>query len=222
MRPGFWFRVTAGMLVFACTVGFAQPAAVVQVEYTNAKLVPAHWVLKLNADGSGWFDAEGGEPPSDAKGQILAGPVHRAVQLTPEFTERVFATARAKKFFAVACDSHMKVAFQGIKRLSYEGPEGSGNCEYNYSKDKDIQALGDAMLNVQSTLMYGARLEKLLQHDRLGLDREMENLAAAVHDGNALEVGTIRETLTRIADDQLVLERARKKARMLLVAKSRD
>ena len=218
MRGGFWLAVA----MFSGVAGYGQQAPVFEVEFTNAKLVPAHWVLKLNTDGSGWFDANGGEPPSDAKGQILAGPVHRAVQLTPEFTEHVFAAARAKKLFAMACDSRMKVAFQGTKRFSYTGPEGSGSCEYNYSKDKEIQALGDALLNVESTLMFGARLEKLLQHDRLGLDREVESLATAVHDGNAAEVGTIRETLTRIAEDPMVLERVRKKARALLSAGNRE
>ena len=110
----------------------------------------------------------------------------------------------------------MKVAFQGTKRLSYSGPEGNGACEFNYSKDKQIQALGDSLMAVENTLLYGARLEKLLQHDRLGLDKEMESLAMAAHDGSAIEVGAIREILTRIASDEQVLERARRKARLLL------
>jgi len=110
----------------------------------------------------------------------------------------------------------MKVAFQGTKRLSYSGPEGSGACEYNYSKDKQIQALGDSLMAVENTLLAGARLEKLLHHDRLGLDKEMETLSEAAHEGSAIEMGAIRETLTRIASDDQVLERARRKARLLL------
>jgi len=38
----------------------------------------------------------------------------------------------------------------------------------------------------------------------------------ALHDGNAAEVGTIHETLTRIASDEEVMERVRRKARELL------
>jgi hypothetical protein len=110
----------------------------------------------------------------------------------------------------------MKVAFQGTKRLSYSGPDGKGMCEFNYSKDKQIELQGNAFMSVENTLLYGARLEKLLQHDRLGLDKEMESLAAAAHDGNAIEMGVIRETLTKIASDDEVLERARRKARLLL------
>ena len=40
--------------------------------------------------------------------------------------------------------------------------------------------------------------------------------ATAAHDGNAIEMGVIRETLTKIASDDEVLERARRKARLLL------
>jgi len=190
--------------------------AVFEIEFTNARMFPAHWLLKLNPDGSGRFDADGGEAIGQEKDQIVAGDVHRPIQLSPEFTARVFSTARQRKLFAMQCESHAKVAFQGTKRLSYSGPEGSGACEYNYAKDREIQSLGDSLLAVENTLMYAARLEKLLQHDRLGLDREMESLASSAHDGNAIEIGAIRETLTRIADDEQVLERARKKARLLL------
>jgi hypothetical protein len=110
----------------------------------------------------------------------------------------------------------MKVAFQGLKRLSYSGPDGSGACEYNYSKDKEIEALGNSLIGVEYTIMSGARMEKLLQHDRLGLDQELDNLASAAHEGNAVELGAIHETLTRIASDEQVMERARRKARLLL------
>lgn len=210
-----WAAYVPAGAASAATADSSQ-STVFQIEFTNAKLVPAHWLIKLNPDGSGQFDAEGGSVSAEEKDQIVAGDVHRPIQLSPEFTARVFATARQRKLFAVQCESHAKVAFQGTKRLSYSGPDGSGACEFNYAKDREIQALGDSLLAVETTLMYAARLEKLLQHDRLGLDREMESLASAAHDGNAIEIGAIHETLNRIAEDDQVLERARKKARLLM------
>jgi hypothetical protein len=118
--------------------------------------------------------------------------------------------------FNFPCESHLKLAFQGTKRLAYAGPEGKGECVYNYSKDKEIQSLGDRLQSVVTTLLYGARLEKLLQHDRLGLDQEMENLTVAVQEGTAVQPVAIGETLRKIAADEQVLERARRKARLLL------
>jgi hypothetical protein len=212
-------RIVLAVILTVAFSGMAlrgQQTAVFQIEFTNAQLLPPHWQLKLNPDGKGQFDAESGQPSAQDNTQILAGEVHRPVQLSPEFTAQVFAVARQRKLFAFPCESHMKVAYQGTKRLSYTGPEGSGVCEYNYTRDKEIQTLGDSLLAVEATLMYGARLEKFLQHDRLGLDQEMESLATAAHDGNAIEIGAIREILDRIAADTQVLERARRKARLLL------
>jgi hypothetical protein len=111
----------------------------------------------------------------------------------------------------------MKVAFQGWKKLSYDGPEGQGICEFNYSKDKDIQALGDSLVSVATTIVEGAKLESLLQHDRLGLDQEMQFLAEAAGDGRAQQICTIRGILERLSEDDGVMERVKKRARMLLV-----
>lgn len=215
-KQGFWAVATlAGMLAGAGGMG-AQQAPVFKIDFTNPQLMPSHWQIQLNPDGKGQFDADGlGSTGGESK-QIEAGDVHRTIQLSPAFTEQVFATARRKKLFAIQCDSRMKVAFQGTKRLSYSGPEGNGECEFNYSKDRDIQSLGDSLMAVETTLLFGARLEKLLVHDRLGVDREMENLVTASKEGMALELGAIRETLSKIASDEQVLERARKKARLLL------
>jgi hypothetical protein len=215
-RPAF-------LVVIGLLAGFGEGAtgqtpqsAQFQMDFTDAQLTPAHWTLKLNPDGSGYFDAEGGNFADGGDKQIVAGDVHRPVQLSAEMTGRVFSTARAKKLFAYPCESHMKVAFQGTKRLSYSGPEGSGACEFNYSKDKEIEDLQNSLLGVETTILSGARMEKLLQHDRLGLDAELENLTTWVREGNAQEIGTIRETLNKIASDEEVMDRARRKARLLL------
>ena len=201
---------------FLMLEGRAQQSSVFEIDYTNAQLTPSHWQLKLNPDGSGQFDADGGQPSQEDAKQILAGDVHRPVQLSSTLTGQVFSVARMRRLFAIPCESHLKVAFQGIKRLSYTGPEGSGACEFNYSKDREIETLGNSLLAVEFTILSGARLEKLLQHDRLGLDEELDNLTSAVQAGNAIEVGTIREILSRIALDDQVMERARRKARLLL------
>jgi hypothetical protein len=110
----------------------------------------------------------------------------------------------------------MKVAFQGWKKLTYNGPDGTGSCTFNYSKDKDIESLGESLVAVAGAIVEGARLEILLQHDRLGLDKEMDYLMEAAEDGRVQQVCTIRGILQRLADDPEVMERVRKRARVLL------
>jgi hypothetical protein len=208
--------VLAVSMSFATLMLHGQQPTVLEMDFTNAQLVPAHWVLKINPDGSGQFDADGGHPADPDATHLWVGDVHRPVQLSASFTEHIFASARARKLFVFPCESHMKVAFQGTKRLSYSGPDGSGACEYNYSKDKEIEALGNSLIAVEYTILSGARMEMLLQHDRLGLDQELDNLTSAAREGNAAEMETIRATLTRIESDDQVMDRARRKARFLL------
>ena len=147
---------------------------------------------------------------------IDAPDVDRDIRLSAQFAGRVFDAARQHKLFNWSCESHMKVAFQGWKKLSYTGPEGQGSCEFNYSRDREIQELGDSLVAVSSAILEGARLETLLQHDRLGLDREMEYLMDASGDGRIQQICVIRGILERLAEDQDVMERVRKRARVLL------
>jgi hypothetical protein len=69
---------------------------------------------------------------------------------------------------------------------------------------------------VAGTILEGARLELLLQHDRLGLDAETEYLMEAAGDGRAQQIVAIRGILERLAEDDQVMERVRKRARVLL------
>lgn len=201
----------------ACTA-HAQQDPEFQIEFTNPNLVPSHWILRVHPDGSGHFDSDGDSNAAQQSGHIVVSEIHRDIQLSPSLTDRIFLVARSRRFFSIPCESHMKVAFQGTKRLTYTGPDGSGSCTFNYSKDKEIQELAGSLMGVEYTITTGVKLEMLLLHDRLGLDHELESLTESLHDGNAADPGVIRPILTRIADDDQVMDRARKRARALLAA----
>jgi hypothetical protein len=194
----------------------AAQSGVFTVDFTNPSITPSHWVLTLHRDGSGHFHAEGGDASTAKKTAIEVSDEDRDVQLSKEFTAQIFATAEQHNWFNKSCESHAKVAFQGWKKFSYSGPEGQGSCTFNYSQDKQIQALGESLIGVAETLREGARLELLLQHDRLGLDREMEYITDSAKDGRLREISAIREILQRLAEDDELLERVRKRARNLL------
>jgi hypothetical protein len=203
---------TAGLALAAAALALSTPAGsaqaadagtVIVVDYANPGLTPAHWVLRISPDGSGHFRFE----PAN---------VDRDIRVSAEFAGHVFQLAHRHNLFNAPCESHLKVAFQGWKKVSYSGPEGSGACTFNYSKDKEMQWLGESMVATAGTIVEGARLETLLQHDRLGLDREMEFMMDAAKDGRLMEFSTIREILERLAADPEVLDRVRKRARTLL------
>jgi hypothetical protein len=191
-----------------------------QVDFSDPGLSPSQWTLTLRPDGSGHFRSQPGKPSADAGPGIVPPAVDRDIEVSAAYAGRVFSAAARHKWFRESCESHLKVAFQGWKTLTYTGPQGQGSCTFNYSKDKEIQDLGDSLEAVVETILEGARLELLLQHDRLGLDAETEFLVEAVGDGRAQQVCVIRETLERLAEDDTVLERVRKRARMLLAESS--
>jgi hypothetical protein len=191
-------------------------APVVQVDFSNPDLSPSHWTLIVHPDGSGHFRSEQNAAPAARSQGIEAPNVDRDVQVSAEFAGRVFQMAQTHKYFQMECESHMKVAFQGWKKLNYHGPGGEGSCEFNFSRDKEIEALGESLVAVAETIVEGARLENLLLHDPLGLDHETEYLVEAAGDGRVQQICTIRGILERLAGDDAVMERVRKRARMLL------
>jgi hypothetical protein len=172
--------------------------------------------LTVHPDGSGHFHAEGGSKPADESSEMLPAMVDRDVSLSGDFVDHVFHAVREPGLMKGKCESHLKVAFQGWKKISYSGPDGQGGCEFNYSKNKEIQDLGDSLVAVGSTLIEGARLELLLQHDPLGLDDAMRYIQEALGDGRLQQICAIRGILERLEQDPHVMERVRKRARTLL------
>ena len=198
-----------------------QPERTVRIEFSNPALIPAIWTLELHPDGSGHFRSERGSAPHDPMVWREPPDLDTDLKVSTAFAAHVFETAAAEHHFQMDCESRAKVAFQGTKRLGYAGPDGSGSCTFNYSRDKQVQELGDALEAVAATIVEGARLERLRQHDRLGLDQEMQNFAEMTTDGRAAEVGAIRDELERIADDDALMDRVRRRARELLAKASK-
>jgi hypothetical protein len=199
------------------TAAVPDPGPVIVVDFSNPGLSPAHWVLSLHPDGSGHFRSQMG-PASAAypASEMRIPDVNRDIHLSPKFAESAFKIAQHHNWFNEKCESRMKVAFQGYKTFTYAGPDGKGSCTFNYSRDKDIQSLGESFIAVSQTILEGVRLEILLQHDPLGLDKEIESLAAAAKDGRAQQICAIRDILERLAQDDNVMEMVRKRARLLL------
>jgi hypothetical protein len=204
---------------------FAMPvqgedASLFRIDFSNPGLTPSQWTLEFHPDGSGHFHSvRGNAAPQDFK--VLEPPnIDRDIQVSAKFAEHAFQVAHRHRLFNSGCESHLKVAFQGTKKLTYTGPEGEGSCEFNYSRDAEIQSLGDSLVAVATTIIEGARLEALLQHDPLGLDQEIQNVQEAAGDGRAQQICSIRDILERLSEDPAVMERVRKRAKALLARAS--
>jgi hypothetical protein len=89
-------------------------------------------------------------------------------------------------------------------------------CTYNYTENKDVQALTNIFEGIAETMDEGRTLEHLHRYDRLGLDAAMSFLTQEVSAGRALELGTIAPALRSIAQDADLMQRVRMQARALL------
>jgi hypothetical protein len=215
--------IAAWCSVFLAVPLLAQPAdPVLQVDFSNPGLAPAQWTLVIHPDGTGHFHAEGGTRTAVDIENLQPTRIDRDVKLSPAFTGRVFQMTRQKGILGQDCESHLKVAFQGWKKITYSGPDGQASCKFNYSKEKETQELGDSLVAVASTIIEGARLELLLQHDPLGLDKAIQYVVEASDDGRLQQICTIREILEKLQEDPHVMERVRKRAATLLARANKE
>jgi hypothetical protein len=193
------------------------PAGTLTFKYENPQLQPAKYLITLHADGTGHFVSQvGTAPPSDIADLPPEGQ-DRDITVSRPALDRIFAIAQKEKGFAIKCDSGgSKVAFEGTKTLTYEGPDWHGACTYNYSNDQKLQWLTAEMEGIAQTLEEGRRLTVEHDHGRLTLDAELESLENEIKEGQATEIVNIAPILRTILADDNVMLRARRRAQALL------
>jgi hypothetical protein len=225
-------RVAVGILLMTCS-GLAcasqasdspktdtkSTAAEVTFQFDRPGLEVPHFKLRIQEDGAGTYQADQAEmaaTQTSNRGQA-ARHIDRPIKLTSDTVAKIFKAARSLNHFDTECASKAKnIADTGKKTLTYSGPDGSGTCTYNYSENKNVDALTNTFLAIAYTMDEGRKLEFLHRYDRLGLDAEMANLSQEAQEGRALELGTISPTLASIANDTALIQRVRLKASKML------
>ncbi len=195
----------------------------IRFSFEHPQLNPGSYILLIREDGSGHYQANPvpAPAPKDAEGlppaPVTAASKGRDIVIRDPLLSAFFQTAHSHHFFAIACDApENHVAFTGKKTVNYAGPDGHGECTYNWSRDQQLNQLANDLMAVAYTIEVGRRLAVEQTHDRLGLDAELEGLQEAVKDHRALELENISPELQSIADDEAVMNRARKRAQALL------
>ena len=194
----------------------AQTPARIVFSFGHPQLQPAHYTITIDETGAGHFTSQPGSV-SDASDGVFPTPVDRPNQLDDTLRADLFGYARTHSFFATHCASaQTNLAFTGNKTLTYSGPDGSGSCTFVWAGDPALQRIVDQLGAVAFTLEEGRRLDVEVRHDRLGLDAELETLQDAVKDRRASDLPNIADELQAIAQNQQVMDRARKRALALL------
>jgi hypothetical protein len=197
----------------------AGPSVAFAFAFDHEGVPVPNYTLQIAEDGSGQYRGTEATPPTlSPASPPVPQPFDRSVTLTAATRTRIFNLARDLKYFNIACASKARnMADTGRKTLSYTGADSTtSSCTYNYSENKDVQALTDIFQGIAETMNEGRKLDYLHRYDRLGLDAEITYLAQEVTEGRALEVGTIAASLRSIAADAEVIERVRARANSLL------
>jgi hypothetical protein len=194
------------------------PPASAHIVYTfeHPQLQPSRYTITIDETGAGRFASEPG-PAGDSSDGVFPSALDRPILLDDSLRGDLFRYARSHSFFATHCSANQNgLAFTGNKTLSYSGPDGNGSCTFVWAGDPVLQRIADQLGAVAFTLEEGRRLDVEVRHDRLGLDAELETLQDAVKDRRAWDLPNIADQLKVIADDQQVMDRARKRALALL------
>jgi hypothetical protein len=178
-----------------------------------------NYTLQIAQDGSGQYRGTEATPSTlNPASPPVPQPFDRSFTLSAATRTRIFNLARDLKYFNIDCASKARnIADTGKKTLSYTGADAAiSSCTYNYTENKNVQALTDIFQGIAETMNEGRKLDYLHRYDRLGLDAEIIYLAQEVTEGRALEVGTITASLRSIAADAEVIQRVRARANSLL------
>jgi hypothetical protein len=219
-RP-VYFSLLVAFVALPAASRSAQTSASARIVYTfeHPQLQPSRYTITIDESGPGRFASLPG-PASDTSDSVFPTPVDRPIQLDDTLRADLFRYARTHSLFATRCTTtNSSLAFTGNKTFTYTGPDGAGSCTFVWAGDPVLQRISDELGAVAFTIEEGRRLDVEFRHDRLGLDAELESLEDAVKDRRAEDLPNIADELQAIAEDQRVMDRARKRA-LALLAKS--
>jgi hypothetical protein len=216
IRPGSaLFPLMLAAISLPAQTDAGKPLASVTFTFEHPQLQPSRYTIRVDETGAGRFTSQPG--PSSNGDDVMPTPMDRPVLLDDALRADLFSYARAHSFFATNCStSRTGLAFTGNKTFAYSGPDGNGSCTFVWAGDPALDRITDQMSAVAFTLEEGRRLDLEVRHDRLGLDAELASLQDAYKDHHAADLPNIADQLRAVADDQQVMDRARKRALALL------
>ena len=203
----------------------AQGPAKVTFHLEREGLEIPRFTMSVDEQGNGSYRAElalskslpATQPGEPAEPSAPPPAIERKVTLSTATTTRIFALARDAERFNTQCESKAKnVANMGMKTLTFAGPDGAGRCVFNYTEAKPVMALTEIFLAVQQTLEMGRQMDFKRRFDRLGLDAVMLSLSQMLDAHQAMELGTITQSLRTIASDTELMQRVRLRAAKML------
>ena len=137
--------------------------------------------------------------------------------LSDEETGEIFELAERLGRFERPLQAKQKVAFTGTKTLRYTTAAGAtSETEFAYSADQDAQALLAWFEKVGETERHRIELERVVQFDRLGINKTLLLFQASFDEGRVVAPMQFLPILRQIAEQSKFMHMARVRAAALV------
>jgi hypothetical protein len=135
-------------------------------------------------------------------------------KLSEAETRAIFELADKLEHFQHPLEAQVKVpvAFMGAKTFAYQSGSEKHEVSFNYSADPNAQALQDWFERMAESAQYSIELERAAKYDRLGVDKALRNLMAALDRNRLVGAEQYLPMLDRIAKNESYMHTARAKA----------
>ena len=182
----------------ACALGAADGRLFYSREFPGS--TPAYIQVTLTKDG----DAEYREAVDDDL------PVK--FKLDSATAQEIYGLAEKLEFFKHPIESPLKVAFMGTKTFRLESGAGKTEVKFNYTENKDAQALQDWFERMAESSQHRVELERTAKYDRLGVVNALTLLESALERDRVVAPEQFLPLLDRIVANESYMHTARARA----------
>jgi hypothetical protein len=126
--------------------------------------------------------------------------------------QEVFGLAEKLDSFKRPLESPLKVAFMGTKTFRLENGGEKTEVKFNYTENKDAQALQDWFERMAESAQHRIELERTAKYDRLGVVNALTLLESALERDRVVAPEQFLPLLDRIAANENYMHTARARA----------
>jgi hypothetical protein len=133
-------------------------------------------------------------------------------KLPPASVDEVFGLAGKLDGFKRPLESPIKVAFMGTKTFRLESGAEKTEVKFNYTENKDAQALQDWFERMAESAQHRIELERTAKYDRLGVVNALTILESALERDRVVAPEQFLSLLDRIVANENYMHTARARA----------
>jgi hypothetical protein len=209
------------LLLWACLSALAQtsearPTVTFTVDFPQSD--PSHYSISVDEDGKSTYESESRvSRETDEKDELRL-----EFTMSPETRTKIFELSRKANYFQGQLEANKKnIAMSGTKTLAYKDGQRNTSANYNYSLIPAVQDLTSTFQYISMTCEFGRKLQYDQHYQKLALDEELKRMEEMAKDNSLAEIQAIAPILTKIANDNSVMNLTRARAQRLLAEGSK-